>query len=69
MRQIKSRKMGWTGLVARVREERKVYKAWWEIPKERDYSRDQGVDGRMELEWILGRLVGCGDGVDSPNSG
>jgi hypothetical protein len=30
---------------------------------------DQGVDGRMGLEWTLGRLAGWGCGVDSANSG
>jgi hypothetical protein len=30
----------------------------WEIPKEKDNLKDQGVDGRMGLEWTLGRLVG-----------
>jgi hypothetical protein len=30
-------------------------------PKERDHLEDQGVDGRMGSEWILGRL---GGGVD-----
>jgi hypothetical protein len=30
---------------------------WWESPKERDRSEDQGVDGRMESEWMLGKLV------------
>jgi hypothetical protein len=35
-----------------------------EGPKEeKDHSEDQGVDGRMGSEWILGRLVG-GVGVD-----
>jgi hypothetical protein len=29
-----------------------------ESPKERDHSEDQGVDGRMGSEWILGRLAG-----------
>jgi hypothetical protein len=38
---------------------------WWERGKERDQSEDLGVDGRMGLEWILGRLAG-GCGVDSP---
>jgi hypothetical protein len=33
-------------------------KIWWEIPKERDHSEDEGVEGRMGSEWILGRLVG-----------
>jgi hypothetical protein len=30
--------------------------------------KDQGVDGRMGSEWILGRLFG-GCEVDSPGSG
>jgi hypothetical protein len=31
---------------------------WWETPKERDLSEDQGVDERRGSEWILGRLDG-----------
>jgi hypothetical protein len=31
---------------------------WWESKKERDHLEDEGVDGRMESEWILGRLCG-----------
>jgi hypothetical protein len=31
---------------------------WWESPKERDHSEDQGVDERMGSKWILGRLAG-----------
>jgi hypothetical protein len=27
-------------------------------PKEKDHLKDQGVDGRMGLEWDLGRLAG-----------
>jgi hypothetical protein len=30
----------------------------WESPKERVHLKDQGVDGRMESNWTLGRLVG-----------
>jgi hypothetical protein len=26
-------------------------------PKERDHSKDRGVDGRTGSEWILGRLA------------
>jgi hypothetical protein len=40
---------------------------WWESPKERDHSEDQGVDG-MRSEWILERLAG-GCGSDSTGSG
>jgi hypothetical protein len=53
--------MKWAGHVARMGEERKAHKFWWESPKERDHSEDQGVDGRMRSEWILGKLaVGVG---------
>jgi hypothetical protein len=31
---------------------------WWGSPKERDHLEERGIDGRMGLEWILGRLVG-----------
>jgi hypothetical protein len=30
---------------------------WWEIPKEKDHLKDQGVDG-MGSTWTSGRLVG-----------
>jgi hypothetical protein len=41
---------------------------WWESPKERNHSEDQGVDGRVGSEWILGRMAGeCK--VDSVGSG
>jgi hypothetical protein len=36
---------------------------WWKSPKERDHLEDQGVGGRMESEWILGRLAWEGGGV------
>jgi hypothetical protein len=36
----------------------KCTKFWWS-PKERDHSEDQGVEGRMGLEWIFGWLAGC----------
>jgi hypothetical protein len=30
---------------------------WWEIPKEKDHLKGQGVDRRMGSKWNLGRLV------------
>jgi hypothetical protein len=33
---------------------------WRESPKERCHLEDQGVDGRIESELILGRLAGGG---------
>jgi hypothetical protein len=60
IRQIKSRRIRWAGNVARTGEDRKVYRFWWESPKERDHSEVQGVDGRMGSECILGRVTwGC----------
>jgi hypothetical protein len=56
IRQAKSRPMRWAGHVARMGEERKVYKVLVESPKERDHWEDQGVGGKMGSEWILGRL-------------
>jgi hypothetical protein len=41
-----------------MREERKVYKFWWESQKERVYSKDRGIDGKMRSEWILGDWLG-----------
>jgi hypothetical protein len=36
----------------------KCRRFWWESPKERDHSEDQGVGGKMGSEWILGRMAG-----------
>jgi hypothetical protein len=58
IRQIKSRRMKWAGHVARMGEERNVYKVLVESQKERDHLKDQSVDGRMGSEWILWRLAG-----------
>jgi hypothetical protein len=63
IRQIKSRRMRWTGHVARMEEE--SVKGLGESLKERDRSEDYG---RMGSEWILGRLGGV-YGVDSVGSG
>jgi hypothetical protein len=46
------------GHVARKGEERKVYKVLVGKPKKRNHSEDQGVDGRMGSEWILGDWLG-----------
>jgi hypothetical protein len=32
-----------------------VYKIWMENLKERDHLDDLGVDGKIILEWILGK--------------
>jgi hypothetical protein len=58
IRQIKSRRMRWIGHVACMGEERKAYWALVECQKERDHVEDQGIDGKMGSEWILGRVAG-----------
>jgi hypothetical protein len=37
----------------------KCTRFWWESTNEKDHLEDQGVGGKMEPEWILGRLA-CG---------
>jgi hypothetical protein len=38
-------------------KDRKSTRFWRESPFERDHLEDQGIDGRMGSEWILGRLA------------
>jgi hypothetical protein len=49
-------------------EKREVHRDLVGALKERDHLEDQGVDGRMEIEWCLGTLAG-GCGVDPIGSG
>jgi hypothetical protein len=58
VRQIKSRRIRWAGYVARMEKTGKCSGFWWENPKKRDHLEDQGIDGRMGSELILGRLAG-----------
>jgi hypothetical protein len=44
-------------------EERKLYKVLVGKPEGKNHLEDQGVDGRMGSDWILGTLAG-GLGVD-----
>jgi len=49
---IKSRRMIWTGHVARMGR-RVVYRVLVGKPEERDHMEDPGVDGRIILRWIF----------------
>jgi hypothetical protein len=49
VRVIKSRIMRWVGHVARMGEERGVYRFWLGGPKRRDHWEDLGVGGRITL--------------------
>jgi hypothetical protein len=69
IRQVKSRRMRWAGHVARMGEERKVYKIWWESAKERDHSEDQGVGGNNGIRMDLRKISLGVCGLDSTGSG
>jgi hypothetical protein len=58
IRQIKSRRMRWAGHVARMGEQMNVYRVSMGNPEGKNHLEDQGVDGKMGSEWILGRLAG-----------
>jgi hypothetical protein len=58
IRQIKSRRMRWEGHVARMGEEGKVYGVLVGKPEGKRPLGNQGVSGRIGLEWIFGRLAG-----------
>jgi hypothetical protein len=45
------------GRICGTHEGGKCTQFCWESHKERAHLEDQGVDGRMGLEWILGRLA------------
>jgi hypothetical protein len=61
--------MRWVEHVARMGENKKVYKFFlWESPKERHHSEDGGVDRRMDENRTQEDWAGvCG--VDSVGSG
>jgi hypothetical protein len=61
---IKSKRMRWARHVARMGDERKCTRFWWEGPKEGGHSEDRGMDGiKMDL-----RDTDCGGGLDSTSS-
>jgi hypothetical protein len=57
IKQIKLRRMRWAGNVARMGEERKVYKVLVGKPEGKNHSDDRDVEGRMGSEWTLWGLA------------
>jgi hypothetical protein len=51
VRVMKSRRMRWTGHVARMGRREACIGFWWGNPRERDHRRDPGVNGRIILGW------------------
>ena len=67
---IKSRRMRWAGHVARMGEERGVYRVLVGNRRDRDHWGDLGVDGWIILGWISRRWgVGMGTGLGWPRIG
>jgi len=67
VRVIKSRRMRWAGHVARMGEERVVYRVLVGKPEGRNHWGDLGVDGWIILQWIFRRWnVGIGTGLGWP---
>jgi len=55
VRVIKSRRMGWTGRVARMRERRGVYRVLVGKAEGKRQLGDPGVEGRIILRWVFRR--------------
>ena len=58
VRVIKSRRIRWAGLVARMEEGRVVHKVLVGKPEGNYHWRDQDVDGRIISRWILRKWEG-----------
>jgi hypothetical protein len=68
VRVVKSRRMRWTGHVARMGEERGCTGCWWENLRGRGHWGDPDVDGRIILRLIFRKFEGFW-GLDGVGSG
>jgi hypothetical protein len=49
----KSRRMRWTGHVARMGRIGRHVGFWWKSQKERDHYEDLDAGGRIILKWVI----------------
>jgi len=47
--------MRWAGHIAHIKEMRMRTTLWWESQMGRDHVEVLGVDGKITLEWMLGK--------------
>jgi hypothetical protein len=64
IRMMKSRRIRWTGLVARMGRGEEHTGFWWENLKEGDHLEDPGGDGRIILRWICKKWDGSMEWID-----
>jgi len=64
IRVIKSRRMSWTGHVARMARGEVYTGFWWENLRGNGHLKHPGVDGRIILRWIFRRWDGGTDWID-----
>jgi len=58
VRVIKARRTRWAGNVAQMRETRYAFSIFLGKPERKNHLEDLGVDVKIILEWILGKLGG-----------
>ena len=68
IRLIKSRRLRWSGHVARMGERRCAYRALVGKPGEGSHLKDPSVDGKIILKWVFDMLDGA-QRLDRSDSG
>jgi hypothetical protein len=57
VRVIKSRRIRWMGLVARMWQSRGIYRVWWGTLRKGEHLEDPGVNGRIIIKCFFSKWV------------